>query len=90
MIAATDVGANAALVATAGGSASTGLSGWELNYTGITTTSSLQVRIMGAVDRPDNDITAVYAKWLVLINIHQVFSAAVNTVGTAYAGGVGV
>lgn len=95
VIAATDVGALAALVATVdgatGGSTITGLSGWCVNYTGISTTSNLQVRIMGAVPRADNDISAVYAKWLVLINLHQLFTPASNAAaGTTILGAVGV
>jgi hypothetical protein len=85
------VGANGNLVATAAGSAVTGLSGWELNYTGITTTSTLQVRIMGASPRVDNDISAVYAKWLVLLNLNQLFTPATNaSAGTTYIGALGV
>ena len=91
VIAATDVGALAALVVTSGGSTVTGLAGWELNYTGIATTNTLQVRIMGASSRTDNDITAIYAKWLVLINLNQLFTSASNaSAGSTYLGAVGV
>ena len=95
VIAATDVGALAALVATPDGTTTgnvtTGISSWGINYTGIATTNSLQVRIMGAVDRPDNDITAIYAKWLVFINIQHLTTGASNaSAGTTYLGAVGV
>ncbi len=90
-IAATDVGGNADLVATAGGSTVTGYSGWELSQATITTTSTLQVRIMGASPRVDNDISAIYAKWLVLINKNQLFGVASNaSAGSTYIGALGV
>ena len=90
VIAATDVGSNADLVYTHAGDTTTGLSGVELNASAKATTSSYQVKIMGASKDPSNDISAVNARWVVLINLNQLFSAGVNTVGTAVAGGVGV
>jgi hypothetical protein len=90
-ITADNVGANGDLVATAGGSTVTGYSGWELAQATITTTSTLQVRIMGASPRVDNDISSVYAKWLVLINKNQLFGVASNaSAGTTYIGALGV
>jgi len=95
VIAYTDVGSNVALVATPDGATTgdttTGNSSWCINYTGMTTTSSLQARIMGAVDRADNDITAIYAKWLVFMNINQLTTPASNaSAGTTYIGALGV
>lgn len=90
-IAYTDVGNNGNIIATAAGDTVTGLSGWELDQSSITTTSSLQVRILGAVDRADNDITAIYAKWLVMINVNQLFTPATNaSAGSTQLGGLGV
>lgn len=53
-------------------------SGWELNNVGADTESTLQVKILGLVQRADNEI-GQHAKWLVKINNHE-FSA-----GTGYA-----
>lgn len=87
----TDVGANANLSSSTAGSSTTGLSGWQMATTSMTTTSTYQVRIMGAVDRPDNDITAAYAKWLVLINLNQLWTPASNaSAGSTYIGSLGV
>ena len=67
VIAATAVGANAVLTSAAVNT-STGLSGWVLN--GGTTPANdatYQVMILGAANRPNNDITAAYAIWRVVI-----------------------
>lgn len=65
------IGWNGNLIATAGGSTVTGLSGWNLD-TGTTTapatTNTLDVHIVGAPDRPDNDLTSKYAKFYVTFN----------------------
>lgn len=45
-------------------------SGWLLDNATEATTSTLQVRLMGLVRRPDNAFGA-YAKWLVKINNHE-------------------
>ena len=90
VIAYTDVGSNFDLVATHAGDTATGLSGWELNSAAKATTSSYQVKLWGASTDPSNDISVVNAIWVVSINLNQLFSAGVNTVGTAVAGGVGV
>lgn len=88
-VAATDVGSCYDLVA-GSGSTSTGWSGWALNSNAKTASASTyQVRLWGAVADANNDISSVYARWLVTINLNQLFSAGVNTAGTAYAGGCG-
>jgi hypothetical protein len=90
-ITADNVGACGDLVATAAGSTVTGYSGWELSQASLTTTSTLQVRLMGASPRVDNDISAIYAKWLVLINKNQLFGVASNaSAGSTYIGALGV
>jgi hypothetical protein len=65
------IGWNANLKQTAAGSTVTGLSGLNMD-TGTTTapavTNTLGWKIIGAVDRPDNDMTSVNAKWLVINN----------------------
>lgn len=65
-LAATDVGNNANL---SSGTNNGYLSGWLLNNSGVTTTATLQVKILMLVQRADNAI-GQYAKWLVLINNH--------------------
>jgi hypothetical protein len=91
VIAATDVGNNGAIVMTHTGNTTTGLSGMELNSSGLAVTSNLQLKIMGAVPRSDNDISSVNAKWLVLINLHRLFTGASNaSAGTTILGATGV
>lgn len=66
---AADIGLNANFVVAAG-SAVTGLSGVELNNGTEATTATLDVQIVGFVNRADNEI-GENAKWLVRINRHQ-------------------
>jgi hypothetical protein len=89
-IAATDVGSNFDFIATHTGSTLTGLSGMELDSSAKATTSTYQLRLMGASKNPSNDITTVNAVWVVKINLNQLFSAGVDAAGSAWAGGVGV
>jgi len=65
-LAATDVGNNANL---ASGTNNGYVSGWVVNNAGVTTTATLQVKLMGLVRKQDNAF-GQYAKWLVLINNH--------------------
>jgi hypothetical protein len=76
-LAATDVGLNADLVA-GSGSTSTGLSGWQLDTSTKGTGATLQVRILGFVQRADNEIGA-NAKVLVRINLPTETGAAGST-----------
>lgn len=64
-----DVGFNISPTVTAG-STTTGQSGMELDGSTAATTNSLTLRIVGAVDRADNDATDSTAnqRWLVSIN----------------------
>lgn len=90
VIAATAVGLNAVLVNTHSGSTATGISGTELDSGAATApgaNATYQLNILGAVDRSDNDISAVNAKWLVMINIHRLLP---NYSNTAYFGSLGV
>lgn len=68
-LAAADIGLNANFVVGTG-SATTGQSGVELNNSGEATTNTLDLQIVGLVDRPDNEV-GEHAKWLVRINRHQ-------------------
>ncbi len=52
------------------GSAYTGMSGVSLDSSTLGTGNTKQLRIIAPVDRPDNDPTLDYAKWLVSINLH--------------------
>ena len=66
---ANDIGLNADFVV-GSGSADTGRSGVELNNATEATTNTLDLKIVGLVNRPDNAI-GENAKWLVRINRHQ-------------------
>jgi hypothetical protein len=66
---ANDAGLNADFVVAAG-SATTGLSGVELNNVGEATTNTLDLQIVGKVARDDVEI-GEHCKWLVRINRHQ-------------------
>lgn len=56
------------------GNANTGRSGWMLDSSTLAVTATLQLRILRAVERVDNDATLTLAKWLVSINLHNVRS----------------
>lgn len=76
--AAGDVGNNANVIFTASGSTSTGLSGAELDVSTIASTSSLQLKIVGFKNSPNNEIGTTHSKYLVTINNSSV---APNTAG---------
>lgn len=63
------VGLNANL-ASAAGSAFTGLSGWQLTPTGAATTNTLQLRVIEALKEADNTPGSANAKYVVQINQH--------------------
>lgn len=73
---ANDIGLNTNLTVTAGSSV-TGLSGSVITNAAEATTNTLDVKIVGMVDRPDNDIGTsvssgtVASRFLVRINRHQ-------------------
>ena len=67
---ATDVGNNADIIFTHGGSTTTGLSGMELDGSTITANASNQLIIMRAVNRADNDASLIHAMWEVMISNH--------------------
>lgn len=68
-LAANDMGLNADFVVAAG-SATTGMSGVELNNASEAATATLDLLLVGLVSRPDNAV-GEHAKWLVRINRHQ-------------------
>jgi len=72
-ITAAQIGLNAILLYTHSGSTATGLSGVEIDGgdgTGPAADASYQVRIIGQVNRPDNEPNAVHNKILVVLNNH--------------------
>ena len=74
-----DVGLNADLT-TVAGSTTTGTSAASLNMAGAANTATLQWKILGVVQRPDNEITGQYTKVLVKINNAQM-GAGTGTAG---------
>jgi len=76
-----DVGLNADAT-TVAGSTVTGVSGAALNMAGAAATATLQFKILGVVQRPDNDITGNFTKVLVKINNAQL-AAGTGTAGVA-------
>lgn len=90
VLANTTVGLNAVLIFSHAGSTATGLSGMEMDSGASdapAADASNQLLIMGLVDRPDNHISAVNAKWEVLINLHRL--RATGDSGN-YSGALGV
>lgn len=71
-------GRNADLIAGTGSTVSS-YSGWMLDSSTLATTNTRQLRIIQALQQPDNAI-GVNAKWLVKIN--QAISSFTNPVGT--------
>jgi hypothetical protein len=57
------------------GSTTSGYSGFMIDSSTLNTTNTLQLRIVEAVKRADNDPTLDYAKWLVSINLHSMRNA---------------
>ena len=74
-----DVGQNADL-ATVAGSTTTGTSAAALNMATVAATATLQWKILGVVQRPDNEITGAATKVLVKINNAQL-GAGTGTTG---------
>ena len=68
-LAANDIGLNANVVV-GSGSTVTGQSGMELNNSGEDTTDTLDLKITGFVNAPDN-VIGENAKWFVRINRHR-------------------
>lgn len=68
-VAATDIGTNADLIYTHGGSTVTGLSGAELDTSDMAADATYQLTILGLAKREDNEI-GTHSKLLVRINTH--------------------
>ena len=78
-IAAADIGLNADFVVAAG-DATTGMSGMELDSDTKNTTATLSLKILGAVDRPDNTLGEANQDLLVRLNNIEL-SGSTGTVG---------
>jgi hypothetical protein len=78
-LAVADIGLNADSIVAAA-SSTTGQSGMQLDTSTKATTATLQLKILGFVNRPDNEIGSANAKVWVTINNHQLAS------GTGVAG----
>ena len=76
-LAANDIGLNADFVV-GSGSTVTGQSGVELNNSGEADTASLDVKIVGFMNREDNAI-GEHAKWLVRLNRHRYVNQVAGT-----------
>ena len=74
-LAVSDIGCNADLIV-GSGSTITGLSGMELDSNTTAATAGLQVRVIGFVDRPSNQVGVSKQDVLVTINQSQTFNDA--------------
>ncbi|MBS3776399.1 MAG: hypothetical protein KGY70_14485 [Bacteroidales bacterium] len=85
------IGLNAVIVKTHSLDTTYGISGVEMDSGASTSPSadgSYQLLIIGGVDREDNDLTAVNAKWKVLISLHSF--RAIDTDNSTEEGATGV
>jgi len=77
-LAVTDIGLNADVTIGAG-STTTGASGMEIAASGAATTIATPLKIMGLVEREDNDVASANANWLVMLNLHAYKNEAGTT-----------
>ena len=77
-LAVTDIGLNADVTLGAG-STTTGASGMEIAASGAATTIATPLKIMGLVEREDNDVASANANWLVMLNLHAYKNEAGTT-----------
>ena len=77
-IAVTGIGLNADVTIGAG-STTTGASGMEIAASGAATTIATPLKIMGLVEREDNDVASANANWLVMLNLHAYKNEAGTT-----------
>ena len=77
-LAAADIGLNAD-VTIASGSTTTGASNMEIAASGAATTQATPLKIMGLVEREDNDVASANANWLVMLNLHAYKNEAGTT-----------
>ena len=72
------IGENADVVI-GSGSTTTGASGMEIDTSSGVTTAGTPLKVIGLVEREDNDVSSANARWLVMLNMH----AYKNDSGTA-------
>jgi hypothetical protein len=77
-LAVTDIGLNADVTLGAG-STTTGASGMEIATSGAAATQATPLKIMGLVEREDNDVSSANANWLVMLNLHAYKNEAGTT-----------
>ena len=77
-LAVTGIGENADVVI-GSGSTTTGASGMEIDTSSGVTTAGTPLKVIGLVEREDNDVSSANARWLVMLNMH----AYKNDSGTA-------
>ena len=77
-LAAADIGLNAD-VTIGSGSTTTGASNMEIAASGAATTQATPLKIMGLVEREDNDVASANANWLVMLNLHAYKNEAGTT-----------
>ena len=77
-LAVTDIGLNAD-VTIGSGSTTTGASNMEIAASGAATTIATPLKIMGLVEREDNDVASANANWLVMLNLHAYKNEAGTT-----------
>ena len=68
-LAVTGIGENADVVIGAG-STTTGASNMEIDTSSGTTTIATPLKVLGLVEREDNDVSSANARWLVMLNMH--------------------
>ena len=66
-------------IVVAAGNTTTGVSGMELDGSSGATTNTLPLKLIGMVDRPDNDPTAANMKCLVMFNAHAMSGGTGST-----------
>lgn len=71
----TEVGLNANMTTTVAGSATTGMSGMQIDSATDAVTAGLNMRLIGLVKRPDNNY-GDFAKWVVML-MNRSYAAAV-------------
>ena len=77
-LAVTDIGLNAD-VTIGSGSTTTGASNMEIAASGAAVTQATPLKIMGLVEREDNDVASANANWLVMLNLHAYKNEAGTT-----------
>lgn len=80
-LAAADIGLNADIVV-GSGDATTGMSGMELDTSSKGTTAGVQLKILGLVDAPDNELGVANQNVIVKINNHEL-AAGTGTAGVS-------